>query len=549
MIRRLLSFVLALMLIVAMLPVGVSAETEEDRIISQIRRCYDLTLATEHRKSMSGLCATYVNWQMVFMGINPWHIGCNGNDEYDTYCDVAVTEGGYEVHPYSAKDYSLLGVLYEITDNGTRNAYNIAVCFEKTDTPNGQLYGHANMIHAIIDGMVYYSESDFYSIDGVSYPEGTPIVVTMEQFADLYDSWTVFEGAIEFSIPYIDRCEKFETNLWIRVSEDSMLFTQPCTAEVDKWSESVRMARQGEWFHVTNLYCNDQGEYWYQVEDEETAYLYAGNTLLMDACFDQCTVTQGTLPGVLKEGESFLADGQIQVNGCNLPCICGRIYEKNRDGFSLKQMKMENVKELTEGQHIELRNVGRELAFDELKAGDYRYELTGSAFCCFSDGEHLLRRWEAVPLSRAEFVVQTQEDQTQYCLLKFDGNGGTSELDQTFVRRGMAEDVAVKAQRDGYVFAGWSAKPTGYRSVGGQSHIGDDMILYACWEENTQQCDGWTLTNGEWYYYEDGQKLTGWQEINSIYYFLQPDGTVTRGSAVIDGHRFFFRKNGALIVS
>ena len=49
---------------------------------------------------------------------------------------------------------------------------------------------------------------------------------------------------------------------------------------------------------------------------------------------------------------------------------------------------------------------------------------------------------------------------------------------------------------------------------------GDDNITL----QTIQQ--GWSLEDGNWYYYEAGQKVTGWKQVGQTYYYMYEDGTM-----------------------
>lgn len=60
------------------------------------------------------------------------------------------------------------------------------------------------------------------------------------------------------------------------------------------------------------------------------------------------------------------------------------------------------------------------------------------------------------------------------------------------------------------------------------------------------QQDGWTLENGKWHYYRQGQPVSGWFEDLGVRYYLKEDGAVTTGWAEIDGAKWYFSPTGAL---
>ena len=58
--------------------------------------------------------------------------------------------------------------------------------------------------------------------------------------------------------------------------------------------------------------------------------------------------------------------------------------------------------------------------------------------------------------------------------------------------------------------------------------------------------DGWFYENGTWYCYAQGAPVTGWVEEGGIRYYLQEDGAVTTGWAVIEEQERLFTATGAM---
>ena len=51
---------------------------------------------------------------------------------------------------------------------------------------------------------------------------------------------------------------------------------------------------------------------------------------------------------------------------------------------------------------------------------------------------------------------------------------------------------------------------------------------------------GWAQNNGEWYYYQNGMKVTGWWKIDNCYYHFDSDGTMQIGWQQIDDNKYYF---------
>ena len=109
MLRRVCAMVLCLALALPCLRLATSAatETEADQICKQITKDYYRALAISGRESLNGYCGLQTSLQLHLMGINESRLIKNGKDQYDTYCNLDFTSGGYRVKAYPAAMYSL----------------------------------------------------------------------------------------------------------------------------------------------------------------------------------------------------------------------------------------------------------------------------------------------------------------------------------------------------------------------------------------------------------------------------------------------------------
>ena len=170
---------------------------ENDTLIAQIKNTYKAAQKRARRKSFKGKCGAYVNHQLVILGINTKYIGANGNREFDIYSKLKASTGGFAVHAYGAKKYSLQSALEAIVREDP-HARNILVGFQKGTSKAGKKYGHTLLIHGIENGKVYFSDSFAQTVDGKSYKEGAPIVCSIAVFCKLYRKYKL-DGVIWFS--------------------------------------------------------------------------------------------------------------------------------------------------------------------------------------------------------------------------------------------------------------------------------------------------------------------------------------------------------------
>ena len=200
--RFALTLLAALCLLSPMIAVRASADavvretSGGEELIEQIRDTYKKAKKASRVKSFKGKCGAYVNHQLVILGVNTKYIGANGNREYDTYCKLETSTGGFTVRAYGAKQYTLSQALHAIAQEDP-HARNILIGFEKGTSAAGKKYGHTLLIHGIEDGKVYFSDSYAQKVDGKKYAEGAPIVCSIETFCKLYKKYKL-DGVIWF---------------------------------------------------------------------------------------------------------------------------------------------------------------------------------------------------------------------------------------------------------------------------------------------------------------------------------------------------------------
>lgn len=172
-----------------------------DELIARIGATYQGAKDVTGFWGFYGRCSTLVNGSLVALGITSEYNSCDGKEEYNLYEDMSRTDCGYDVVCYSAEEYSLAEALYAVSDNGTRDVFNIVVGWQGGRTGASSAYGHTCFIQGIVDGVVYFCESFGLEIEGEFYAEGEPIVVTIEEFANYYNKWAYFEGIVHFDYP------------------------------------------------------------------------------------------------------------------------------------------------------------------------------------------------------------------------------------------------------------------------------------------------------------------------------------------------------------
>lgn len=199
---RLLSLVLCICTLLPALPMTANAAPEIPTgadLIDRIEYTYAWAKRYTGYSSFKNYCAHYVNTQLLLLGINTRYVGGNGNDEYDNYKDLSYTGGGRKVHNYPATNATFKETLEKIASQGDV-VTDILVGFQWTSTTAGKKYGHSFLIHGIIDGYVYFSDSFNLTLGGTYYKEGAAIKCTIDQLVSYYGRTSAYtlEGLIWF---------------------------------------------------------------------------------------------------------------------------------------------------------------------------------------------------------------------------------------------------------------------------------------------------------------------------------------------------------------
>ena len=522
--RRIVSFVLALVMIATLaVPQQVGAvSVSASGIERQIIRLYKEARSLTGRYSFDGYCGTLVNAQLKLLGITTKVVGNNGNQEYDCYAAQRVTSGGFRTQSFSAKSYTLLEALNALTEGGTVDVTNVLVGFQQTRSSAGRRYGHALMIHAIIDGTVYFMESYSLTIGGKYFREGSPVSCSIEEFARYYTATTIsFDGVVHFSQQgYADRCKAYPSNLSV-ICTGGELMSQPCETMIDKDSTLVRKLLDGEPLQVTGVYQNSMGEYWYRV-GEKDGYVRADRTRMESLILSDISITGTVAPTILRQGNGYQVKGVIASRFNSVYTVRAQVYKLGEE-----QTPVLSVTDMVEGMYYDLSgsSVSKDLMFRTLPAGQYRYELAVIVDDHYVQAGQLNIGWETVELWSSEF--QVVEESGELGIITLDAKGGSVALDQTVVPLDTPLQSLPVPQLAGSVFQGWYTED-GVR-VEPHTVPQGDMTLYAHWIEETALYEAWNDHGKSLYYYSDGVTTMGSILVDGIVYYFSSVGTMGQG--------------------
>ena len=513
MVRRLFILALCLCFVVTAIPVQAANENKVSQICQDIADDYVSILRYTNMDSLAGWCGLTASWQMYLLGINSWVVGHHGKDQYDAYENVTVTSGGHRAKAYSARDYTLEEALNTISKNGTWDVYNILVGFQRTSTQLGSIYGHSLVIYAILDGTVYYTEGYNTKMGRA----GVPYRISIEEFVDYYDDWTVFEGLVVFGRKgYVANCTEYSTNMYVQVTQAAPLYSQPCQPGTqDSESEQLRTVPIGERLWINALYENPDGELYYQVDDSDQAgYILAENAQPIRFVYEDIGITNVQNPVDMQPGQTSPITGRIASEYSTMGAVRMEVTDpKGNVVLNHGLAKLSGVYDL------ESDTFSQAVKFGYLDEGTYIYNI-------YADG--------------LNFYVRDGQVVSDYKQI---------HLVQSVFRVGAGEKIVLPPQEqeqilDGWVWDGtWYYYEDGAPRTGWYCYEGADYYL----KEDGSVTTGWTQINGKMRFFSNtGCMRTGWMQTEAGSMYLMSNGAPAVGWRTIDGLDYRFDEEGIL---
>ena len=378
--KRILAGILCGIMLLSLLFMAVRAEgiSEAQRISKEAVEIYRKCLASTEKESLKGYCGLMTSHQLYHMGINQFPLVNDGNKQFDCYRDMDITSGGYYPRAISAEEGDLVYALNAISRFGTKDVYDILVGFQWTDTEAGGTFGHACVINAILDGVVYYVEGYYTPYAGEGGNLGH---CTIEEFASQFASWTEYEGIIHFTKDYAESCKSYGTDLFVRARFNATLRSRPCTPGTNG-CEVVRSVAACEVLRVTAVVQNREGEYFYRVEEDgKISYIYANATSLLGANAEDLAVEGMEIPRSILTGQNATFAGTVKAQRGLVGDI--RVQVLTQDG----QTALDELC-IVDDTSCNLQQLNQLLDTSGLNPGNYTVEVSGhTASACVAEGE------------------------------------------------------------------------------------------------------------------------------------------------------------------
>lgn len=495
--KRLVCVLLCACLLAGALRCPVSASKEplsvREQVIADAKMSYQKSLQTAGQESFRGLCGLMTSHQLYNLKINTTCVVNDGNKQFDYYLGVPVTTGGYYTTPYFVDEYDLRSALGAVCQNGTKDVFNVLVCFQWTSTESGSLFGHSFLINAILDGVCYFVESFDFSTTTL-HTEGSVVIAPIDEVADYFQKWTTFEGLIHFGT-YADSCDSQNTDATVMARFASCLRTQPAQLGQHGCTQ-VRAVDAGERLRVTGILTDKLGQRFYRVpEGGQDLYIAADAVSALRVNPESLTLEAVDIPQKVRALEDGDIGGTVIAQNGNLSAV--EVMISNQQGVPVLRERME-----VSGRQWELSGLNEELQLDLLEPGRYTLEIYADCRNPVVVGGDLQARYERTRLWQNTLLA-----------------GGSFD-------RPAKEQVTVEPEKIGWV------------------------LEQGCWRYYYQgeAVTGWVELCGVRYYLDaEGKAVTGWQEIGGARRYFSHTGAMVTGSLVLDGEEYFLAPDGSVM--
>ena len=140
---------------------------------------------------------------------------------------------------------------------------------------------------------------------------------------------------------YFDQCTFYPAHCQVKTAKTTSVNTLPC-AKNTNGSVQVLSAEADQTFTAIGMYRNTSENLWYQVvlDGGEIAYLYSGHCTFVQELQTDLSLKDSTVPGNLKDGESFGVKGTLEAAYHQLQEVKITVYSEGSPvaGISAKNL-------------------------------------------------------------------------------------------------------------------------------------------------------------------------------------------------------------------
>ncbi len=502
--KRAIAWIICIVMMLAVMPFSTLAATEEEhqRIRQQISDVYRRTLSATGASSLHGYCGMMAGWELYLMGITTSAVTRNGNEMYDVLKVSDQIAEGYTPVCYPATEYSLEEALNAVSNYGSKDVYNIVLGFQWTTTAAGRYYGHVTVVHAILDGMVYFTEG---FVTPFQSDPSQAMVCTIAEFAKHYDGWTGFEGLIHFDSGIaVAGCDTLACDLFVAADTEITLLSRPDFIK----AELCRTVPAGEKLHAAALCRNWEGVLFYQIIEENREY-YIPADQVKPVWFDGAQVKlQDSAAKTEKPLSAILSSERLPISNV-------AVHIANGDGETVLYREVP-----VKGTNIDLKALNVEL--DGLPEGVYTLSLYCDLENPYGANGEIIRNLCRVSVAEEVYTVGAA----------------------AFTSRTVTEKQRAAKNGWQYEAEAWYYYENGICRTGWFCDNGIDYYLLP----DGAAATGWQEINGKnRYFSETGAMRTGWLETADGTYYMLSNGVAATGETTIADSRYVFTETGLLM--
>ena len=204
---------------------------------------------------------------------------------------------------------------------------------------------------------------------------------------------------------YFDQCTFYPAHCQVKTAKTTSVNTLPC-AKNTNGSVQVLSAEADQTFTAIGMYRNTSENLWYQVvlDGGEIAYLYSGHCTFVQELQTDLSLKDSTVPGNLKDGESFGVKGTLEAAYHQLQEVKITVYSEGSPVAGGSEQITGHV------YSLEGSDLAAAIDFATLTPGSYLYEVscTYHSYYAAAEKEPAVIQGTKVLLQSA-FIVQECE--------------------------------------------------------------------------------------------------------------------------------------------
>ena len=119
-----------------------------------------------------------------------------------------------------------------------------------------------------------------------------------------------------FAASYLDSCTLYDSSIDVKTNENTAIMSLPCSASTSSSSSELEKVAPDTILHVSGVYKNTVGEYWYEIQRYgTTCYVLGADTTFIEHKTGDVAIADVVSPASLGYGKSFGIGGISALSG------------------------------------------------------------------------------------------------------------------------------------------------------------------------------------------------------------------------------------------